>query len=111
MALLREIARAQAAILIAGLSVVGLWKILRAKPGLNGLLGSRDESGSWVPGALRWQMCLVTIAVALVYLFSSLGAAASGALPPVPWWALALLALSHGAWLASVARRRPGGGF
>jgi hypothetical protein len=108
MGLLREIARAEVAILIAGLGVLGLWKILRARPGLGGRLGSRDQTGHWVAGALRWQMGLITVAVALVYLLSSLGAAGSGTLPPVPWWALVVLALSHGAWLASVARRRPG---
>ena len=75
---------------------------------LGGRLGSRDQTGHWVAGALRWQMGLITVAVALVYLLSSLGAAGSGTLPPVPWWALVVLALSHGAWLASVARRRPG---
>jgi hypothetical protein len=111
MAFLRELARAEAAILIAGLGAAAAWKILRARPGLGGRLGSRDQAGRRVAGALRGQMCLITVALALVYLLSSLGAAGSGTLPPVPRWALMVLALSHGAWLACVARRRPGSGL
>ncbi len=106
MAFLREFARAEVAILIAGLVAAGVWKALPARPGLADLLGSRDRTGRWVPDALRLQMCLITVAVALLYLFLSLRAAASGALPPVPRAALAVLALSHGAWLGSLARRR-----
>lgn len=111
MAFLREIARVEVAILIAGLGAAGLWKTLRPKSGLVGLLGSRDQAGRWMPGVLRWQASVISVAVALVYLFLSLRAAGSGALPPVPWWVLVVLSLSHGAWLGSVARRRPGSGL
>lgn len=106
MAFLREFARAEIAILIPGLGAAGLWKILRAGPGLGGLLGSRDQAGRWLPGPLRFQMCLVTLAVAVLYLSRSLRAPGSGALPPVPWPALFVLALSHSAWLGNEVRRR-----
>jgi hypothetical protein len=102
MAFLRAVLGAECTVLIAALGAVTAWKILRAWLRSGGLAGIRKRSPR---GPLEWQMVLTTVAVALLYLLQSLRAAGSGALPPVPRTALALLAASDSAWLASATRR------
>jgi hypothetical protein len=56
-------------------------------------------------GALRLQMPVASLLVACLYLVRVRQSASSGSLPPVPEYALALLAGSQWLFLAVMARR------
>lgn len=104
MAFLREVLGAECALLIAALGAVTAWKIGRAWLGRGGFRGIWDRAARG--GPLDWLLGLTSVAVALPYLFLSLRAAGSGALPPVPRAALVALGLSNVAWLGGAVRRR-----
>jgi hypothetical protein len=111
MTVLREVVRLELAILVACFTVAVLWKMLRAavrmvnRPALDKIL----RSG--ITGALRLQMPVASLVVALLYLLRLPQSAGSGSLPPIPGFALALLACSQAAFLGVMARRlfRPSG--
>ena len=104
MAFLREVLRAGCALLIVALSAVVAWKLVRAGLRRGGWRGLWDRFARG--GPLDGQMGLISVAVALLALVRSLRAAGSGALPPVPPLALAVVGISNLVWLGSLVRRR-----
>jgi len=105
MGLLRVILGAESACLVAALCAACVWKTLRHGRGLAGLVGHRDGAMRWTFDPLRCQMTLITVGIALSYLFQSPQGAGKPALPAVPYPVLALLALSYAAGLRSELRR------
>ncbi len=104
MAFLREVLRAECALLIVALGAVVAWKLVRAGLRRGGLRGLWDRFARG--GPLDGQMGLISVAVALLVLVRSLRAAGSGALPPVPPLALAVVGISNLVWLARRRLRR-----
>ena len=111
MAFLREMLKVELLTLVACFGVAIVWKILRGSLRPAGRLVLRSLFGGGVAGLLRLQLLAASLAFALVYLASALKSAGSGALPPVPDYALALLGSSQAAFLCAAAWRilRPSG--
>lgn len=111
MAMLRQLVRVELAILAACFGVVFAWKIVRGMLRPEGRLALGRLFGGGVAGLPRMQLLAASLVFALVYLASSLRSAASGALPPIPDYALVLLGSSQAAFLGAAAWRilRPSG--
>lgn len=105
MTFLRAAVRIELALLAAGFAVIVAWKLLRGAVRWFRSPGAREELSRGAPGALRLQMLAVTLLVALLYVVQFAQAAASGRLPAVPGFALALLAGSQTVFLGTEARR------
>ena len=105
MASLRGVVRSELAILVAGFAAVVLWKMLRDAVRLVRHPQTRAVLPSGIMGALRLQMPAASLGVALLYLVRLPQSAGSGRLPPVPEFALALLAGSQGVFLVVMAQR------
>jgi hypothetical protein len=105
MTVLREALRIELAALVAGFAAVLAWKILRGAVRWVRHPESREALGGWRTGALRLQMPAASLLIAFLYLVQLPQSAASCSLPPVPEYALALLAGSQGVFLAVMARR------
>ena len=91
--------------LVAGFAAVLAWKILRGAVRWVRHPETRNARGGWMAGALRLQMPAASLLIACLYLVRVHQSAASGSLPPVPEYALALLAGSQTVFLAVMARR------
>jgi hypothetical protein len=105
MTVLRAALRIELAILVAGCAAVVAWKILRGAARWARHPETRNALGSWMTGALRLQMPVASLLIAFLYLVRLPTSAASGSLPPVPDFALALLAGSQALFLAGMAWR------
>lgn len=111
MTVLREVVRIEVTILVACCATVLGWKILRGAV----RRASRPETRAARPGgrtgAIRFQMLAVSLTIAVLYLIQLPQSAASGSLPPVPAYALALLSGSQIVFLVTMAGRllRPSG--
>lgn len=68
-------------VFLSGLLVITTFKLLAHQINVRGLLADK-VSGTFSPG--RFQLLLVTFGGAAFYFFKIVGAADSGALPPVP---------------------------
>jgi hypothetical protein len=104
MIFLREVVRIELAILVACFATVLGWKLLRdavqwvRQPETPKALGG-------MTGALRLQMLAASLVIAFLYLVGLPKSAASGSLPPVPEYVLALLAGSQLVFLVAMAQR------
>jgi hypothetical protein len=105
MTVLREALRIELAILVAGCAAVVAWKILRGVVRWVRHAEARNTLGGWMTGALRLQMPVASLLIAFLYLARLPRSAGSGNLPPVPQYALALLAGSQTVFLMVMARR------
>ena len=105
MTVLREALRVELALLIACYAAVVAWKILRGAVRWVRHPETRIALGGWMAGALRLQMPAASLLIAVLYLAGLPQSAASGSLPPVPEYALALLAGSQSVFLVVMARR------
>lgn len=105
MTVLREALRVELALLVAVCAAVVAWKILRGAVRWVRHPETRNALGGWMTGALRLQMPVASLLIALLYLAGLPRSAASGSLPPVPDFALAVLAGSQAVFLVVMARR------
>jgi hypothetical protein len=111
MTVLRELVRIELAALLACYATVLGWKLLRGAMRWAGRL----ETGKARPGrrtdAVRLQMLAVSLTIAVLYLIQLPQSAASGGLPPVPAYALVVVAGSQAVFLTAMATRllRPSG--
>jgi hypothetical protein len=104
MKLLQGMVRIELAILAACFGAVVGGKLLRGAVRWVRLPEKRKALSGWT-GALRLQLLAASLIIALLYLVALPKSAASGSLPPVPDYALALLAGSQMVFLAAMAQR------
>lgn len=105
MTVLRQVLRAELAILAVCFAAVVAWKILAAVMRWARQPEKRTTPGGQLPGVLRLQMPAASLLIALLYLVQLPQSAAMGDLPPVPEYALVLLAGSQSLFLVVMARR------
>jgi hypothetical protein len=105
MTVLRELVRLELVILVACCAIVMGLKMLRGAMRRAGPPGTSEARPDGRMGAVRFQMLALSLAIAVLYLIQLPQAAASGRLPPVPEYALALLAGSQFVFLVTMAGR------
>lgn len=105
MTFLQEVVRIELAILVASFAVVLGWKIMRGAVRWMRHPETRKAHPSGMAGVLQLQMPAASLVIAFLYLLRLPQSAGSGNLPPVPEYALALLAGSHAVFLSVMARR------
>jgi hypothetical protein len=104
MTVLREALRIELAVLVACFAAVLAWKILRGAARWVRDPETRNALRGGATAALRLQMPAASLLISLLYLVRLPESAASGSLPQVPDYALALLAGSQLVFLGAMAR-------
>ncbi len=105
MEFLGSMVRIESAILVAGFAAIIVWRILRGALRPAGRLAFGHLFADGVMGLIRLQALVASLVFALVYLASTVESAGSGALPPVPGSALALMASSQAAFTGAAVWR------
>ena len=104
MTILREVVQVELAILIACFAAILVGKILRGAAQWARHPENRNALRGRKSGGLRLQMLAASLVTALYYLSRLPQSAASGNLPPVQPYALAILAGSQAVFLVGMAR-------
>ena len=105
MAFLENMMRIESAILVAGFILVVGWKLLRAMLRPENRQALRRYFGEGISAIIRVQLLTGTLIFAFLYLAGLLQSAGSGAFPPIPNYAVALLAGSQAVFAGAAAWR------